>query len=127
MAKIIITKGRPYELSVTIKAPSQIVPLELTDTAEAVFYIIDKDKGDQILSVDMTRILPLENGEFLASLDIDQTILLPSELYSMEDGGLFKSTCRGHIAVTDTANTKPEFHHLDSLIPDIYVADLGTV
>ena len=125
MAKITITKGRNYDLSIIVKQPESLNPLELTDTAEALFVIISKEDNKKILEKQMTRTGMPEDGKFLLQLDETETSLLPSKYAMKEDGLKPMDTCRGHVAITDTANPLPNLHHIDVAMPYIYVADLG--
>ena len=125
MAKITITKGRNYDLTITVKQPGSLNPLNMSPTATAIFYIIEKDSGEKVLEKDMVRTGMPEDGKFLLTLDETETETLPSRYELPEDGLIASDTCRGHMAVTDLDNILPNLHHIDVIIPSIYVADLG--
>ena len=135
MAKVIITRNRPFELIVDVKQPNSPTGATLPADATAKFYIIEKGVGGKaILISDMERILtdpvtpdaepilPVDTI-FKLSLTGEETALLPFELGYMEDGENYRSTCRGQITI-DSPNS-PDVQFADSFLPDIYVADLG--
>ena len=125
MARITITRGLAYDLSIIIKEPEAITPSELTGTAIATMYIIDKSDNSQLLTLDMDRTGLPEDGSFLASFTADDTLLFPFEYGFEEDGSNPTSTCRGHVHVYDEFNTNPAMVNIDAIIPDIYIADIG--
>ena len=130
MAKIIITRGRPYEMLVDIKQPNSPTGATLPADAIAEFHIIEKGVGGKSLLVKaMTRVLPnpipdpIPDTVFLLSLTNTETDLLPFELGFAEDGENFRSTCRAQITIDSPSS--PDVQFADSFISDIYVADLG--
>ncbi len=130
MAKVIITRGRPYDLLVDMKQPSSPVGAELPATATAKFYLMDKTTGGKIiLTKDMERILGIGIPEdpvdtvFKLSLTDVETLGLPYDTGFAEDGLLYVDTCRGHIAIDSPDSL--ELNHADTVMPSIYVADLG--
>ena len=125
MAKITITKGKPYYLAVVIKQPGSLNPADLTTTAIATFFIISKDDNKKEVEKLMTRLGNLEDAKFLLELDETETSLLPSNIILPEDGSIADDTCRGHIHIEDTANPLAELRHIDVILPKIYVTDLG--
>jgi len=125
MAKITITKGRNYDLTIIVKQPGSLNPLELSATATAIFYIIDKDSNEQLIAKDMERVGMPEDGKFLLKLDETETASLPSVYELPEDGSIAMDTCRGHMAITDLDNVLQNLHHIDVQIPQIFVADIG--
>ena len=125
MSRIVITKGRPYDLAITIKQPGSLNIASLTDTAEGVFYFIDKQDNKMLLTINMTRIGMADEGKFLLEMTADETNILPSRYSLGEDGMLPMDTCRGHIGITDINNPLPELRNVDVIIPSIYVANLG--
>ena len=130
MAKVIITRGRPYELLVDIKQPNSPTGVTLPVDATAKFHIIEKGIGGKSLLVsDMTRVLdtpvpdPIPDTIFKLTLDDTETALLPFELGFAEDGENFRATCRGQITIDSPSS--PDVNFADTFIPEIYVADLG--
>ena len=125
MAKITITKGKPYDLSVIVKQPGSLNPADLTDTATATFYFVEKANNQRLLEKQMTRIGMPEDAKFLLELTEIETAIFPSRYSLDEDGTIATDTCRGHIHIEDTANAIPDLRHADILIGSIYIADLG--
>ena len=125
MARITITRGRPYDLTVVVKGPDTTNPHEMTPTATAIFYIIDKNDNKQILNKPMTREGEDIDGKFLVQLTEEDTLKLPFDTTYREDNSEPADMCRSHVAVTDENHTNPAMHHLDVLIPSVYVADIG--
>jgi len=126
MARIVITRGRNYDLTIVVKGPSSVTPLEMTGTATAIIYFNSKGfDSELILEKEMVRIGASADGKFLVSLTPEETFLFPFDVILPEDGEQFASTCRGHVAITDTDHVNPALHHMDVLLPDIYVSDIG--
>jgi len=127
MARITITRGVPYDLTIVIKQPENSVPGELTDTAVATLYIMSKGNGEnnQLLNLPMVQIGDPIDGKFQANLTAQDTILLPFELGFEEDGELFRDTCRGAVTIEDINNTNPGLKHINANLPNIYVSDIG--
>ena len=133
MAKIVITRNRPYDLTVDIKQPDSPTSAELPVDAIATFYLIDKESNTAILSKEMIRqdIDPSDPNNdpntavFRLDLTTDETANLPYEFGYAEDGAKPRDTCRGHIAIDSPSSTGTEIKYADALIPSIYIADLG--
>ena len=133
MAKVIITRNRPYELLVDVKQPNSPTSATLPADASAKFYVIEKGiGGEAILIKDMERVYPggaSPNAEppadtiFKLALTGEDTALLPFELGFSEDGENFRATCRGQITIDSPSS--PNVQYADSFISEIYVADLG--
>ncbi len=131
MAKVIITRGRPYELMVDLKQPGSPTTAQLPADATAIFYMMQKGIGckSNILNKAMERV-PLTEpvGGYLDTmfklvLDATETADLPCDVGYAEDGENFKDTCRGHIAIDSPSS--PDITYADALIPSIYIADIG--
>ena len=130
MAKVIITRGRPYELMVDLKQPSSPTAAQLPGDATAVFYLMEKGGNcTQLLAVPMERV-PLSQPVggyvdtiFKVNLDSTETTGLPCDTGYAEDGEQFKDTCRAHIAIDSP--TSPDINFADALIPSVYIADIG--
>jgi len=133
MAKVIITRNRPYDLTIDIKQPDSPTSAELPVDAIATFYIIDKSQNKALLSKEMTR-LDIDPSDpnndpntaiFRLDLTAAETAELPYEFEYAEDGTKPRDTCRGHIAIDSPSSTGVEIKYADALIPSIYIADLG--
>ena len=133
MEKIIITKNRPYDLTVVIKQPSSPTQAELPVDAVGTFYIIDKDTNEAAVVKEMVRldIDPLDPGNdpatalFRLELTAAETAILRSEYLYAEDGKKANDLYRGHITVDNNSATGSEIKYADALIDSIYVVDLG--
>ena len=130
MAKVIITRGRPYELMVDLKQPASPTAAQLPSDAIATFYLIQKG-GDctQLINKTMSRIPATEPIEgyndtiFKVNLDATETEDLPCDIGYAEDGEEFKDTCRAHVAIDSPSS--PDINFADALIPSVYIADIG--
>ena len=133
MEKIIITRKRPYDLTVVIKQPSSPTQAELPVDAVATFYIIDKNTNEAVINKEMVRldIAPLDptndplTALFRLELTAVETELLKTEYLYAEDGKKANDLYRGHITVDNDSATGSEIKYADALIDSIYVVDLG--
>jgi hypothetical protein len=133
MAKVIITRNRPYDLTVDIKQPDSPTSAELPIDAVATFYVIDKDTNTALITKEMTRLdtdpSDPENdpnsSRFRVDLTAEETALLPYEFEYKEDGMKPRDVCRAHITVDNPNATGEEIKYADALIPSVYVTDLG--
>ncbi len=130
MAKVIITRGRPYELMVDLKQPGSPTVAQLPSDATATFYLIEKGgECTQLLNEVMTRVPSVEpvggylDTIFKVNLDATQTTGLPCDIGYAEDGEQFKDTCRAHIAIDSPSS--PDIKFADALIPSVHIADIG--
>ena len=133
MDKIIITKNRPYDLTVNVKQPSSPTPAELPVDAIGTFYIIDKRSNKAVISKQMTRLdvdpsdpsNDPETALFRLELTADETDVLETEYLYAEDNSLPNDLYRGHITIDNISATGSEIKYADVLIASIYVVDLG--
>ncbi len=131
MAKVIITRGRPFELMVDVKQPESPTPAQLPETATAVFHLMEKgtQTGGSLIVKDMVRVPDVEpitgyvDTIFKVQLDAIETADLPYEYGYTEDGENYKDTCRAQVAMDSPDSPNVQF--ADALIPNIYVSDIG--
>ena len=131
MAKVIITRGRPFELMVDVKQPQSPTPAQLPVTATAVFHLMEKgtQAGGSILVKDMVRVPVAEPVDgyvdtiFMVQLDATETADLPYEYGYAEDGENYRDTCRAQVAMDSPDSPNVQF--ADALLPNIYVSDIG--
>jgi hypothetical protein len=125
MAKIQITKNRPYELVVVVKQPGSLTPLEMSPNATAKFYLVEKSSNVKLIEKNMERYGQLEEGKFIVKLTETDTVALPVEYGITEDGGSFIDNCRAHVAITDTDAVLDENQHIDIIIESVTIVDMG--
>lgn len=120
MAKMIIVRGKEYNVKFIVKQAGASVPMVLDPLDTAEIYINKKDIDNTLLiNKTLTQGDP-DLGEFILELTPEETALLPFENKFAEDGSRWASTCRGHISTVTVESGNGEI-----LIPDIYVADVG--
>lgn len=121
MAKILITRNRPYSMEITIKEPFSLTPITLDPADVVTMHIKEKGKrGALLVSKELTHNADPSTGKFVLSLTALETKLLVAEIGFAEDSEPWRATCKGHISIdTAVANVG------DVIIPDIYVADIG--
>ena len=133
MAKVIITRNRPYDLTIDVKQPNSLTSAELPVDAIATFYLIEKATNTAVITKQMTRVDTTpgdptndpETAVFRLDLTADETSLLKYEFGFDEDGAKPRDTHRGHIAIDNVNATGDQIKYADALIPSIYISDIG--
>ena len=120
MAKMIIVRGKPYEVKFIVKQVGASVPMELDPTDTAEIYISSKGHdGDMLINKALTQGDPTQ-GEFVLQLTASETLLLPYAFSFKEDGEVAMPTCKGHISTVTVEAGNGEI-----TIPNIYIEDVG--
>ena len=148
MARITLTRNRPYKLSITVKEPGGLTPLEMNPYDDVWMHFKEKKRnGKLILSKQLSPVekdcqgpTPIDvssnsgispqyvipvcyaDGEWILKLDACETKLFEIKEGFNEDGRPYLSGVRAQLSI-DFIDHELEF--ADVMIDDIYVSDIG--